>query len=120
MHQINNYQEYPLNTKSYAINCIAHLLSPEIILSADQIFCFDLFEIILDHLNLFFHEDQMNLFFIIRSLIIIGNHSEYESQLRDFFWNSDVIELLEEILYDESQSDINNEFIENIRIFMNQ
>lgn len=103
-----------------AINCIAHLLSPEIILSADQIFCFDLFEIILDHLNLFFHEDQMNLFFIIRSLIIIGNHSEYESQLRDFFWNSDVIELLEEILYDESHSDINNEFIENIRIFMNQ
>ena len=62
----------------------------------------------------------MNLFFIIRSLIIIGNHSEYESQLRDFFWNSDVIELLEEILYDESHSDINNEFIENIRIFMNQ
>ena len=67
-----NYNYYPINIKSKAINCLSHLLNPILNLPDDIVCDCRLIDIIINHLYINDFEDTVNLLFILQILIFIS------------------------------------------------
>ena len=115
-----NYNYYPINIKSKAINCLSHLLNPILNLPDDIVCDCRLIDIIINHLYINDFEDTVNLLFILQILIFISIKTDQEDQLRKVFIEYELADVIEEINNDEIINELKDESIENILFFINQ
>lgn len=95
---VHIFCEFKLKTKSLALNCLAQILNPKIKLSNDVIFDLNIYQIIIDHLQLHILDDDINLLFILQSFICMTINTNQEQELAILLDKNGIKDILEVVI----------------------
>lgn len=115
---INNFQRFPLQTKSLTIELFTCFFNPKIKFQIK--FALDSFfvHIITEHMKTLYINDIVNILFIFQNLICLALFSNEENIFREILNETDIVEQLE-IIQDEEIDELKYDgSIDNIFLFM--